>query len=498
MAQRAHMMSLHRPLIRLALWLALALAPFAGVAEPRHGIAMHDEPQLGPDFRHFPYVAPAAPKGGRLRLGAFGTFDSLNPFVVMGVAAQGVREYVYESLLARSADEPFTLYGLIAGHIDVPDDRSWIVFHLRPEARFSDGTPITTDDILFSHAALRDMGLPNLRTYYSKVVRAEAVAPHSVRFTFEAGGDREIPLILGLMPILPRRRHPPAAFERTTLEPPVGSGPYVVAAVDAGRSILYRRDPNHWAKDLPVYRGRFNFDEIRFDYFRDASALFEAFKSGQIDARGEDDPGRWSQEYAGPALDNGRLLKKEFEIGTPAGLSALVFNTRRVAFSDPRVRQALILLFDFEWINRSLYHGAYRRTDSVFARSVLAAAGRPADARERALLAPFMKDVLPDSLEGRFRLPVGDGSGTDRENMRRAFALLTEAGYRLQGSTLVAAQTGKPLAFEFLVLNRAQERLVLAFAANLEKIGIRTDIRQVDSQQYWKRVRTFDFDMIQF
>jgi peptide/nickel transport system substrate-binding protein len=485
--------------LRLLLVFLLAAGGSSSLwAEQRHGMAMHGAPLLPPDFSHFPYVNPGAPKGGRLRLGALGSFDSLNPFIVKGVTPPGLREYVFESLLARSQDESFTLYGLIAETVELPEDRSSITFHLRPEAKFSDSEPITAEDVLFSYALLRDKGWPYHRSHYGKVARAEATGPRSVRFTFEAGGDREMPLILGLMPVLPRHRHSAAEFERTTLEPVVGSGPYVVDHLEPGRSIVYRRNADHWAKDLAVIRGRYNFDEIRYEFFRDAAALFEAFKSGQIDVRVEDDPSRWAEGYQFPAAESGRVITREFSTGLPAGMSALVFNTRRPLFANPRIRRALILAFDFEWINRSLYHGLYVRTESFFARSALAAAGRPASQRERALLRPFSQEIGAEMLDGRFRLSGAKVPGNSREALREAFNLLREAGYALDGQTLVHEKSGAPFTFEFLASTRAQERLMLSFAKILERLGIRVHIRQVDSAQYWSRLKAFDFDMIQW
>ena len=439
---------------------------------PAHAIAMHGAPALPPGFSHFPYVNPEAPKGGQLRLGALGSFDSLNPFIIKGVAPNGLREYVFESLMARSADEPFTLYGLIAETIEVPADRSQITFHLRPEARFSDGRPITSADVAFSHKMLKEKGWPYHRSYYGKVARLETPDPRTARFVFEAGSDREMPLIIGLMPILPSHRLDAESFERTTLDPPVGSGPYVVARVDPGRTLVYRRNPDYWGKHLATHRGRFNFDEIRYDFFRDASTLFEAFKAGEIDVRAEDDPARWAEGYSFPAVADGRVVQREFKTGLPAGMSALVFNTRRPPFDEQNVRRALIHAFDAEWINRTLFHGLYRRSESFFSRSELASTGHPADPRERELLAPFAGSVREEVLEGRYRLPVTDGTGNDRTGLREAHRLLAQSGYVLKNGQLVAASTGRPLAVEFLAINRAQERLMLGYAELLRRIGI--------------------------
>lgn len=468
----------------------------AAEAQPRHGIAMHGDPALPADFAHLPYVNPDAPKGGRIVLGQHGTFDSLTPFIIRGVAAAGLRDYVYESLLARSLDEPFSLYGLVAQSIEVPPDRSFIVFHLDPRARFSDGQPITPEDVLFSWEQLKDKGPPYMRAHYRTVSKATILPPRAIRFDFEDHGNREAPLLLGLMPILPSHSLDAATFEQTSLDVPIGSGPYVVASLEAGRTITYQRNPDWWGRDLPINRGRFNFDEIRFDYYRDATALFEAFKSGQISFRPEEDPARWAEGRALPAVAEGRVKIAEFDIGVPAGMAAFAFNTRRWPFNDVRVRQALIQMFDFEWINRNLYHGGFSRTQSYFERSALASTGRPADARERALLAPFSSLIKPDVLDGTWQLPISDGSGHNRENLARGVAILKEAGFSLQGRQMLAAD-GRPLAFEILAATRAQERLMLSFTNTLKRIGIDVHVRQVDSAQYQERLRTFDFDMIQ-
>jgi peptide/nickel transport system substrate-binding protein len=380
----------------------------------------------------------------------------------------------------------------------VPEDRNSVEFTLRPEAKFSDGSPITVDDVIFSYKLLRDHGRPNHRSYYQKVAKVEETGPRKVKFTFDGSGDREMPLIIGLMPVLPHHATDEANFEKTTLTPPIGSGPYLVGAVDPGKSILFKRDPIYWGTNLPVNRGRNNFDEIRVDYYRDAGAMFEAFKSGAIDARPEDDPTRWTEGYDFPALRDGRVIKEALPIGTPAGMSALVFNTRRPLFADQRVRQALIRLLDFEWINRTLYHGQYARTESYFERSELSSHGRPAEQRERALLAPFQAEVKPEIMDGSYSLPVSDGSGENRDGRREALALLEAAGYRLDNGTLVNQKTGEPFTFEILAATRTEERLLLTYARALKQVGIDARIRQVDSAQFQRRKQTYDFDMIQY
>ncbi len=482
----------------LLLVLALIAAGYdqAGAA-PARSIALHGTPVLGDDFTAFPYVNPAAPKGGKLTLGVLGSYETVNPLIVGGTPVSGIREFVVESLMARSLDEPFTLYGLLADTIDVAEDRKSVTFTLNPAARFSDRQPVTPEDVINSFELLKKKGRPNHRTYFAKVTKAEKIGDRAVRFTFQDASDRELPLILGLMPVFAAHATTPEKFGAASMTPLMGSGPYTVSNVDAGRSISYRRDPDYWGKDIPVNRGRFNFDEIRFDYYRDASAMFEAFKSGGIDLRLEEDPGRWAGGYDIPAVRDGRIIKAEFDIGLPAGMTALVFNTRRPSFADPRVRRALMTLFDFEWCNRTLYNGLYKRTESYFERSYLASTGHPADARERSLLAPFPDAVRPEIMDGTYRFPTTDGTGQDRPNQKIAFKLLTEAGMTLKDGRMVNAKTGQPLAFEILANSNAQEALLLSYARSLAPLGIAVRVRVVDSAQYQERISSFDFDMIQ-
>jgi peptide/nickel transport system substrate-binding protein len=467
------------------------------LAVPRHSIALHGSPLFADDFQTFPYVNPAAPKGGRLVLSVQGSFETLNPFIVGGVPAAGIREFVVESLMARSLDEPFSLYGLLAETIDVGDDGKSVTFDLDPRARFSDRQPVTPEDVITSFEYLKAKGRPNHRTYFAKVSKVEQIGERGVRFTFEDASDRELPLILGLMPVFAKHATPPEKFESASMTPLLGSGPYLVSRVDAGRSLSFERDADYWGRDLPVNRGRFNFDVIQFDYFRDASTMLEAFKSGSVDLRLEEDPGRWANGYDIPAVRDGRIVKAEFDIGLPAGMTALVFNTRRAIFADPRVRRALMTLFDFEWSNRTLYNGLYKRTTSYFERSYLASTGRPADARERSLLAPFPDAVRPAFMDGTYKFPTSDGSGQNRANQKAAFALLSEAGMVLKGERLVNSATGQPLTFEILANSNAQEGLLLSYARSLEPLGIAARVRVVDSAQYQARLSSFDYDMIQ-
>ncbi len=460
---------------------------------------MHDAPQYDAAFDHLGYVNSAAPKGGTLKLAVLGSFDSLNPFIIKGAPASGIRDYVYETLLARSFDEPFSLYGLLAETVETPADRSSVTFQLRPEARFSDGVPVTPDDVLFSWALLKEKGRPNHRTYYAKVVLAEKVGERGVKFTF-AGSDREMPLIMGLMPVLPRHSIRPESFDKTTFDKPVASGPYVVESVDPGAGIVYRRNPNYWGRDLPIMRGQFNFDTIHIDYYRDSTTLYEAFRKGLIDVQGDSDPidaTRWAEAENFPAAREGLMKKLEFSVGVPAPMSAFVFNTRRPLFADKRVREALTQVFDFEWINRTLFRGLYARTQSYFDRSELSSHGHPADERERALLEPYLSQIEPDILDGTFSQPVSDGSGTNRDGRKQAIALLAEAGYGLENGIMTNTTTGQPLSFEMTCASLEQERLMLAYSRFLRQIGIVASVRLVDSAQFQRRATSFDFDMIQ-
>lgn len=479
-----------------AVLLQLAAAGLAHAGSRQTSLAMHGQAKLPEGFAHFESVNPQAPKGGRLVQGVLGSFDSVNPFIIRGVPVAGVRDNVTESLMARGIDEPFTLYPLLAVDFEMPDDRSQITFNINPNARFSSGHPVTSADVVFSFESLRDNGRPNHRTFFKKVAKVEPLGNLAVRFVFDGGMDRELPLILGLMPVFSSSTLTSETFDQTSLNPWVGTGPYTMASIDPGRSVTYRRDPNYWGRDLPVARGRFNFDELRYDYFRDDNVMFEAFKSGQIDLRLEDNPALWSQGYDVPAVRDGRIVKVEFETEQPAGMTGLVFNTRRPVFADPLVRRALIQLFDFEFANKSLFNGLFKRTQSFFERSMLSSAGRPADPEELRLLAPFPQSVRPQILGGDLQLPLTDGTGRNRANMARALALLNQAGFKSINGRLIDPQTGRPMQFEILT-NSAQQRLLSGFAADLDRIGIRLAIRQVDGAQYQARLRTYDYDMIQ-
>jgi peptide/nickel transport system substrate-binding protein len=477
----------------------LAAGPGGVEAAPRHALAVHGEPALPEGFSHFPWADPAAAKGGRITLGVVGSFDSLNPFVFKGNPATGLRfgaegSNVFESLMERSLDEPFTLYGLLAETVDVADDRSTVTFRLRDIARFSDRTAVTPEDVVFSFETLREKGLPYMRSNYRDVERVEKVDARTVRFRLKPTENHELPLILGLMPILPAHDWKDREFEATRLDPPIGSGPYRITGVEPGARFVLVRDPDYWGRDLPARRGLYNADELRWEYFRDRNSMMEAFKKGIVDLMPESDPGRWSATYDFPAVADGRVVKETFALEVPRGMTGFALNSRRPLFADVRVREALMRLFDFEWANRNLFWGLYERQIGYFDGSELSAYGRPADAHEQALLAPFPGAVPPPFLDGSWRMPTTDGSGRDRGALKAALDLLRAAGWRLDGARLVAAD-GTPFGFEILTQTRDQERLAMGWQRTLAALGIDARIRTVDAAQYELRRKTFDFDV---
>lgn len=483
------------PLALAAARAARADSPAAPL--PAHGIAMHGALALAPGFPHLPYADPDAPKGGRIVFGIQGTFDSLNPLVVLGVAPDAVPKYVQQSLLLRSADEPFSAYGLLARSVELDEARTRLAFEIDPRARFSDGAPVTAEDVLFTVEMLKTKGKPYHRASLGGITRATAPSPTRVEFELGTGANRELPLVIGALPIFARHATDPETFGETSFKPALGSGPYIVADVRPGESLTLRRRSDFWGADLPVLRGLFNADEIRYDFYRDANALFEAFKAGLYDVRLEGDATRWMTGYDIPAVREGRIKRQSLHFDTPKGMTGLVYNTRRPIFADIRVREALGMLFDFEWVNRNLFYGVYRRAGSFFSDSDLSALGVPADEREKALLAAFPGAVRDDILSGQWRPAQTDGSGRDRESARRALALLEEAGFSLKDGALRDG-AGQPFTFEITVTSRPQERLALNFAQSLGRLGVTANVRLIDDVQYWRRLSAYDFDMIQW
>ena len=475
--------------------LMLAAAPAWGeesTTRISHGLAMHDDLKYGPDFTHFDYVNPDAPKGGDVRLWAFGGFDSLNPFILKGNAGPGIG-LIYDTLLKDSSDESFSEYGLLAELIEVPEDRAWVAFRIRPEARWHDGTPVTAADAVWTLETLTTRGHPHYRAYYANVVSADDLGDGWVRFNFDVTGNRELPLIMGQLPVLPRHWYESRDFEEGGLEIPLGSGPYRIVDVEAGRSITYERVEDYWGAEVPANRGFHNFDSIRYDQYRDFDVAVEAFKAHEYDFRTENNSKRWATIYTGPAFDDGLVVTEEIDHQIPTGMQAFVFNTRRPLFRDRKVREALAYAFDFEWSNKNLFYGQYSRTESYFSNSDLASSGLPSEA-ELALLEPFRDQVPGEVFTAAYRPPSTDGSGNNRANLQQARAILEEAGWTVRDGVLTSPD-GLEMAFEFLLVQPAFERIVQPFARNLERLGVKAELRVVDAAQYQQRMDEFDFDM---
>lgn len=464
-------------------------------ATPAKGVAMHGRPRYGWNFKNFDYANPDAPKGGMLKLSAFGSFDTFNPYTIKGVSAAGAG-MLFDTLMVESADEPFSEYGLIAETIEMPKDRSWVVFNINKKARFHDGTPITAEDVVFSFNILRTKGLPMFRYYYGNVEEVTAEEPLRVLFKFKPGDNRELPLILGQMPVFSKKYWEDKDFSATTLTPPVGSGPYKVGEFETGRYVVYERDPDYWAKDLPAVKGFYNFDKIRYDYYRDATVAVEAFKSAAFDLRVENEAKKWVSAYEGFSEKNG-LIKESFDHGMPSGMQGFVFNTRRAIFADKRVRQALGLVFDFEWTNKNLFYGLYQRTQSYFDNSEMAAKGLPRG-RELKLLKKYEDQLPPEVFKKKFALEKTTADGNIRPQLEEAFKLLEQAGWTVQDGVL-KNERGEAFKFEILIdsaSSSAWERITLPYIRNLKRLGIQAVLRAVDSTQYKNRTDTFDYDMI--
>ncbi len=480
-----------RRLSAIAVGLVVLLA--AGAAAASEGMSLFGDLKYKPGFTHFDYVNPQAPKGGTIRYSAIGTFDTLNPFVINGVPAAGIN-MIFDTLSAAAEDEPASEYGLVAKSIDLAPDRLSVLYTLRQAARFHDGTPMTPADVIWTFETLQKKGLPAYREYYGDVAKVAPEGDRGVRFYFKSAKNRELPQILGEMPVLSKKYWSGRDFEKTTLTPPLGSGPYTIQSVDPGHSITYRRVADYWGADLPVNKGRYNFDTIRYDYYRDATIALEAFKAGQYDARVENSSKDWATGYDSPALRAGLIKKEQIPNQLPSGMQGFGYNLRRPIFQDPRVRDALAYAFDFEWSNKNLFYGAYQRTRSYFDNSELAATGVP-KGQELEILDKF-KGQVPDAVfTTEYDPPKYDGSGNIRDGLRQALKLLMAAGWTFKGEQLVNAKTGQPFTFEILLDNPQFERVVLPFVQNLKRMGITARVRTVDTAQYERRMETFDYDM---
>jgi microcin C transport system substrate-binding protein len=479
----------------LVLGALLTIASSARASEPKHGLSAFGDLAYPADFQHFNYVNPDAPRGGTFSLIGWGgvtTFDSLNNYILKGDAAQGL-ELLFDTMMTRAADEPDAVYGLVASNAAIADDGMSVTFNLRPEARFSDGSPLTADDVVFSFVALKTKGHPIYAQSLADIVKAEALDRHTVRYTFKGSRVRDLPLTVAELPIFSKSYYATHDFAQTTLDPPLGSGPYVVGDVKQGRTISYKRDPNYWAKDLPVNRGRWNFNEIRFEYFRDRTAGMEAFKAGAYDFREEFTSKVWATEYDFPAIRDGKVKKEMLADETPSATQGFFLNTRREQLRDPLVRQALDLAFDFEWTNRNLFYSLYTRTQSYFENSRMKAEGEPS-AAEKSLLEGLGQRVSPEVLGPAYLPAMTDGSGNNRDNLQEAGKLLDQAGWTMKNGARVNAQ-GEPLKLEILNFEPAFERVTMPFVKNLQVLGINASMRMVDPAQYQRRLKSFDFDI---
>ena len=481
----------------LSLLIVSALSSFAFAASttPQHAVAMHGETKYKPGFTHFDYVNPDAPKGGTVRRGVVSnSYDSFNPFVLKGVPARGVGQYLYDTLTKRADDEAFSQYGLIAEKIEMPKDRSWVIFHINPKARFQDGHPILPEDVIFTFNSLIEHGAPMYKAYYADVTEVIQAGEYQVRFNFKNKENRELPLILGELPVLPKHYWENHDFSKSSLDIPLGSGPYKIDSFDTGRSITFKRIENYWAQDLPVNKGQNNFNKLVFEYYGDNTIALEAFKAGEYDFRRENTAKEWATAYKGSKFDNGTIIKEEVKHQRPVGMQGFVFNTRREMFKDPKVREALSYAFDFEWTNKQLFFGQYKRTTSYFDNSELSSSGLPSKA-ELEILNQFKGQIPERVFTEPFNVPTTNGSGKLRKNLRTALKLLKEAGWSIKNKELVNDITGKPLTFQILLAQKNFERIIHPFTKNLEKLGIKAEIRLVDSTQYIDRIRKYNFDM---
>lgn len=472
---------------------AFAFPLLAAEAGNQHCIALYGECKYKPGFAHFDYVKPDAPVGGDVKLAEIGSFDSLNPFILNGVKAPGLSG-LFESLMVQSQDEPQSMYGLVAESAAVASDRSSVTFTLRKEARWHDGTPITADDVVFSFVTLKEKGDPIYRIMYTPIAACEKLDERTVKFTFSDTTNRELPMLAASMPILPKAYYAAHDFEKTTLTPPMGSGPYNIESVDPGRSIVYVRNKDYWGWKLPVNKGQYNFARIRYDMYRDENVALEALKAGEYDFRQEYIARNWATAYDAPAVKDGRIIKRAIPDQRPQGMQAFIFNTRKPMLSDRRVREAIGLTLDYEWVNKTIFYGAYVRNKSFFENTDFESKGVP-EGKELELLKPFAGDLPPALFTTPFKNPVTDGSGNARESLLKAQALLEEAGWKVEDGKRVNAR-GEQMTIEFLLRQPTMERVIAPMRKNMERLGIASSIRMVDDSQYQKRTDDSDFDIV--
>ena len=477
-------------------WLSCASLATAGEnVILSHGISIFGDLKYPKNFKHFDYVNPNAPKGGEVKIASIGTFDNLNPFIIKGVAASEIN-LLFDTLMASSADEASAEYGLIAKSVEIDPQRKWIIFNLRERAKWHDGSALTADDVVFSFKTIKEKGHPYYRSYYKDITDAIKINKHKVKFTFANSDNRELPLIIGQLPIISKAYYQDNDFNKTTLTPPMGSGPYKVKKLEAGRFITYERDPNYWGKDLPVNLGRYNFGTIHIDYYRDATIAIEALKAGEYDFRRENISKTWQTSYNIPQVENGKMIKEVLPDGTPTGMQAFIFNTRRSKFSDPKVREALTYAYDFEWANKQLFYSAYSRNVSFFGNSEFAATGLPSK-DELKLLEPFRDSLPPRLFEEAPTQPDSGGTSLGaRQNLLKAQSLLQEAGLEIRDMKLIDPSTDEQMKIEFLLVSPSFERVISPYIKNLKKLGIASSIRMVDSSQFIKRREEFDYDVI--
>ncbi len=467
----------------------------AHASTQQYALSLYGDIKYPADFTHFNYVNPDAPKGGALRLSAIGTFDNLNPYIIKGNAASGVDALTNPTLMVQAYDEPFTLYGYVAHSVDLADDRSSITFNINPQAKWDDGEPLTAHDVEWTFNTLVKNGTPFYRAYYADVTKVTVSDDLHVTFNFASKNNRELPLIVAQLPILPEHFWQGKNFAETTLTPPVAAGPYKISNIQPGRSIEFERNKDWWAKDLPVNKGRYNFDKITYSYYRDQNVALEAFFAGEFDLQQENVAKLWATAYTAPAIKDGRIIKAEISNTRPTGMQGFIYNTRRPVFADKAVREALAYAFDFEWENKQFAFGAYNRTRSYFENSDLASHGLPTPA-ELEILEPFRDQLPPEVFTTEYNPPSTDGSGNNRANLKKAADILDAAGYKVGSDGIrVHDKTGTRLKFEFMDANPAFERWILPFTQNLKKIGVEASFRVVDDAQYINRMQNFDFDM---